>query len=66
MKVLKRRSGWPSASALGGDKIKLGLDLGDEPFVPREPEQEVDAVGLAPGHQVLPCKAAVGAQNVPD
>src|SRR6266700_30027 len=51
------------APALGGDKIKLGLDLGDEPLVLRQPEQEIDAVGLAPGHEVLPREAAVGAQQ---
>ncbi len=34
-------------------RIKLALDFGDEPFVLCQPEQEVDAVGLAPGHQVV-------------
>src|ERR1700722_17068611 len=28
-------------SALGGNDIKLGLDLGDEPLVLRQPEQEI-------------------------
>ena len=51
------------ASALGGDEIKLGRNLADEPLVARQPEQEVNAIGLAPSHQVIPCEAAVGAQQ---
>src|SRR6266699_3595706 len=52
-----------AAPALGGDEIKLGRNLGDQPLVARQPEQEVDAVALAPGHQVLPREAAVRAQQ---
>ena len=62
MKLLKRRSGRP-VRRLGGDEIKLGRDLGGEPLVARQSEQKIDPVGLAPGHQVLPREAAVGAQQ---
>ena len=31
--------------AVGGHAIKLGLDFGDQPLVPRQSEQEVDPVG---------------------
>jgi hypothetical protein len=63
MKLLKRRSPPAAAPALGGDEIKLGHNLGDQPLVARQPKQKVDAVALAPGHQVLPREAAVRAQQ---
>ena len=63
MKLLKRRSGLPVRRLFGCGKIKLGLDLGDEPVVLRQAEEEVDAVGLAPGHEFFPREPAVGAQQ---
>ena len=51
--VLEAPLGPAGTSALGGDHIEFGLDLGDEPLVLGQSEQEVDAMGLAPSHQVL-------------
>src|SRR5439155_21165265 len=44
---------------------ELGRDLVDEPGVAGKTEEEVDAVGLAPCHQVVAGEAAVGAQQDP-
>ena len=60
--------------AAGGAAARLGVMLGpgeldvdalDETGRPREAEQVVDAVLLAPGHQRLPREAAVGPQHDP-
>ena len=45
---------------------EFDVDLLDETRRPREPEQVVDAVLLAPGHQRLAREAAVAAQDDPD
>ena len=38
---------------------KLGFDLADQPAVARQTEQEVDAVVLAPHHQIVSGKAGI-------
>ena len=63
MKFLKRRSGWPVRRLFASAAREFGLDLGDQPGVLCQAEHEVDAVRLAPGHQVLARKAGVGAQQ---
>ena len=63
-KSRKRRAGLPVRLALGARRptARSSISL-DQPGVAGEAEQEVDAVGLAPGHQRLAGKAAVGAQQ---
>ena len=64
MKLLKRRSGWPVRRLFAAAARELGL-RSRRPAARccRQPEQEVDAVGLAPGHQLVARKAGVGAQQ---
>src|SRR4249919_1661815 len=45
------------ALAPGGRKRELGCNLADQPLIACQSEQEVDAVGLTPGHQLLACEA---------
>ena len=52
----------------GRDRFRLGLqkfdgDLGDEAWVARESEHEVDPVLFAPRHQRLAAEAGIGAQE---
>ncbi len=60
---MKRRAGLPVRLGSEPQPVKLGLDLGDEPIVARQPEQKVHAVRLAPSHQLLAREAAVGAHQ---
>jgi hypothetical protein len=48
---------------LGGSFGQITFELGDQARVAREPEDMVDAIGLAPGHQCVAGKARVGAQQ---
>ena len=43
--------------------LHLGADDLAEPLVARQPEQVINGVGLAPGHQFFAAEAAVGAQH---
>src|SRR6266700_478877 len=61
--ALEAALGLAGAPALRHRTLELALDLGHQPLVARQPEHEVDAVGLAPGHQVIACEACVGTQH---
>jgi len=43
------------------DSGEIGFELGDKPLVPGEAEQIIDAICLAPSHQLLAGKAGIGA-----
>ena len=45
------------------DSGEIGFELGDKPLVPGEAEQIIDAICLAPSHQLLAGKAGIGAQE---
>ena len=63
VKSLKRRAGLPVRLALLRGGGEFGRDLGDQPRVLGQAEQEIDAVVLAPGHQRLAGKPRIGAQQ---
>jgi hypothetical protein len=58
---VSRRPAAP-APALRLGPSELTFDLSDQPLVLLQPEHEIDAVRLAPGHQLVAGKATVGAQ----
>ena len=63
LKSLKRRAGFSALFGGGLRGRELRSDLGDQAGVAGKPEDIIHAVRLAPRHQVLARKAAVGAQN---
>jgi hypothetical protein len=52
-----------AAAAPRGGAIKLGRNLGKEPRVAPQPEQEIDGMGLAPRHELVAREACVAAQH---
>ena len=48
---------------LGGRDGQVGFELGDQAPIAREAEDIVDAIHLAPGHQLVPSKARIGTQQ---
>src|SRR5205823_5570032 len=61
--LLEVARGLAGPPALRFGPRELVLDLGNQAEILLQSEQEVDAVGLAPGHQVVPCKAGVATQQ---
>ena len=57
MKLLKRRAGLPVRRLFASACASSACDLGDQPLVLLQAEQEVHAVRLAPSHQLLARKA---------
>src|ERR1700759_3493939 len=59
-------AGWLAARlSLGAGGGQFRLDLGHQPVVARETKHVVHPGGLAPGHQRLAAKPAVGTQQNP-
>ena len=64
--VLEAARRLSAGRALGRCLGQLAGDLGLQAHVPRQAEQVVDAVGLAPRHQRLAGEAGIGSQHDPD
>jgi hypothetical protein len=50
-------------TALCFSSIEFGFDLGNEPVILRQTENVMDIMDLAPSHELVSAKAAVGAQH---
>ena len=62
-KSLNRRAGLPVLPRFRLGLGQFGADLADQPRIARQTEQKVDAVGLAPAHQLLAAEAGIAAQQ---